>query len=160
MLKSASKTGGPVSNYWLMKTEPDVFSIDHLARDKTTWWEGVRNYSARNFMKAMQIGDLVLFYHSSTEPPGVAGICRVTKLAEADQSQFNKKSPYYDEAASPDKPRWFCVQVAFIEKFPRLVSLEEIKKTKGLQNMVLLKNSRLSVQPVSEKEFNIIKAKA
>ncbi len=141
--------------YWLMKSEPDVYSIDHLAKDKTTWWENVRNYQARNFMmKDMQLGDLVLFYHSNAEPPGIAGIAEVSKLAEADQNQFDKKSEYYDAKASKENPIWFCVQVRFKKKFKKLIPLSELKNEKPLAEMLVLKKGqRLSIQPVLEKEF-------
>jgi predicted RNA-binding protein with PUA-like domain len=144
--------------YWLMKSEPDVFSIDSLKKDKTTWWEGVRNYQARNFMKDMQVGDEVLFYHSNAEPPGVAGIAKVSKMAEPDAAQFDKKSEYYDPKATKEKPIWFCVQVAFVEKFPELISLTDLKANAKLEGMVLLqKGSRLSVQPCDKKHFDIVK---
>lgn len=145
--------------YWLMKSEPDVFSIDDLKKNKTTWWEGVRNYQARNFMmKDMQVGDEVLFYHSNAEPPGVAGIAKVSKLAEPDLTQFDKKSEYYDPKATKEKPIWFCVQVAFVEKFPEVLSLADLKTNKNLDGMVLLqKGSRLSVQPVEKKHFDVVK---
>jgi predicted RNA-binding protein with PUA-like domain len=145
--------------YWLMKSEPDVYSIDHLAKDSTTWWEGVRNYQARNFMmKDMQEGDLVLFYHSNAEPPGVAGIAQVSKRAEPDKTQFDKKSDLYDAKASKEKPQWYCVQVKFEKKFPHLVTLADLRSEKSLAEMVVLqKGSRLSVQPVDKKHFEIVK---
>jgi predicted RNA-binding protein with PUA-like domain len=145
--------------YWLMKSEPEVFSIDHLSRDKTTWWEGVRNYQARNFMmNDMNPGDEVLFYHSNGEPPCIAGFARVAAKAQPDQSQFDRKSEYFDKTASTEKPRWFCVQIEFIKKLKEPLSLEQIKKIKGLAGMVLLqKGSRLSVQPVTAAEFELIK---
>jgi Uncharacterized conserved protein len=144
---------------WLMKSEPDVFSIDTLKKDKTTWWEGVRNYQARNFMmNDMKVGDEVLFYHSNAEPSGIAGLARVSKAAEADKLQFDKKSEYYDEKATKEKPRWFCVQVEFVEKFPEVISLAELHKNEKLaEMMVLKKGQRLSVQPVSDKHFEVVK---
>ena len=144
---------------WLMKSEPDVFSIDTLKKDKTTWWEGVRNYQARNFMmNDMKVGDEVLFYHSNAEPSGVAGLARVSKAAEADKLQFDKKSEYYDEKATKEKPRWFCVQVEFVEKFPEVISLAELHQNEKLADMMVLKKGqRLSVQPVSDKHFEIVK---
>jgi predicted RNA-binding protein with PUA-like domain len=142
-----------------MKSEPDVYSIDTLAKDKTTWWEGVRNYQARNFMtQQMEEGDLVLFYHSNAEPPGVAGIAKVSHKAEPDKSQFDKKSEYYDAKATKEKPQWLCVQVEFVQKFKHLVSLAELRENKSLADMVVLqKGSRLSVQPVDKKHFDILK---
>jgi predicted RNA-binding protein with PUA-like domain len=138
-----------------MKSEPDVFSIDDLAKRKTGLWDGVRNYQARNFMmKDMQIGDVILFYHSSCEPPGVAGIAKVVGLAEPDPSQFEKKSEYFDPKATKEKPIWYCIRAGFVEKFRRLIPLDEIRKQKSLKDMLLLKRGqRLSIQPVTEKEF-------
>lgn len=144
--------------YWLMKSEPDVFSLDHLQKDGTTWWEGVRNYQARNFMQEMEKGDQVLFYHSSTEPPGVAGLATVSERAEADKSQFDKKSDYFDPKATREKPIWFCSQVKFAKKFKHYVSLDDLKKDSGLSDMLVLKRGqRLSVQPVEKKHFEIVK---
>jgi predicted RNA-binding protein with PUA-like domain len=144
--------------YWLMKSEPDVFSIDHLAKDKTTWWEGVRNYQARNFMmKDMEEGDQVLFYHSNAEPPGIAGLAQISKRAEPDKSQFDKKSEYFDAKATREKPIWFCVQLQFAKKFKNLVSLNDLRGEKALAEMVVLqKGSRLSVQPVEKKHFDLV----
>lgn len=145
--------------FWLMKSEPDVFSIDHLKKDKTTWWEGVRNYQARNFMmKDMQVGDEVLFYHSNATPPGVAGLARVSKLAEADKLQFDKKSEYHDPKAALDKPIWFCVQLEYNKHFKHFVSLNDLRENEKLADMtVLQKGSRLSIQPVDKKHFEIVK---
>jgi predicted RNA-binding protein with PUA-like domain len=142
-----------------MKSEPEVYPIDQLAKDKTALWEGVRNYQARNFMtQSMSLGDLVLFYHSNAEPAGVAGIAKVSKLAEPDPTQFDKKSEYFDPKSPKDNPRWQCVTIEFVSKFKKFVSLEEIKKQKSLAKMVLLqKGSRLSIQPVTEKEFELIR---
>lgn len=146
-------------NYWLMKSEPEVFSIEQLAKESTTWWEGVRNYQARNFMmKDMQPGDLVLFYHSNAEPSGVAGIAKISKSAEPDKTQFDKKSEYYDEKATKDKPRWYCVEVAYVKKFKQVVPLSALREVKALADMLVLqKGSRLSVQPVDKKHFEIVK---
>jgi predicted RNA-binding protein with PUA-like domain len=139
-------------NFWLMKSEPDVFSIDDLERDGTTGWEGVRNYQARNFMRdQMAVGDLVLYYHSNAEPSGVAGLAKVAGPAIPDPTQFDKKSEYYDAASKKDDPTWKMVTVAFVEKFPRVVSLAELKAEKALAGMgVLQKGQRLSVMPVSK----------
>lgn len=143
--------------YWLMKSEPDVFSIDHLAKDKTTLWEGVRNYQARNFMmNDMKAGDLILFYHSNASPPGVAGIAKVKSAAEPDPTQFNKKSQYYDAKATKEKPIWHCVRVEFVSRFKNFISLEDLKNNKELQSMLVIKKGqRLSIQPVTEDEFKI-----
>lgn len=141
--------------YWLMKSEPDVFSIDDLHEKKTSLWDGVRNYQARNFMtQDMQVGDKVLFYHSNAEPPGVAGVAEVVAPAEPDPSQWDKKSEYFDPKASREKPIWQCVRVGFVEKFPRVVSLEELRHEQALGDMLVLrKGQRLSIQPVTPKEF-------
>lgn len=141
--------------YWLMKSEPDVYSIQHLKKDQTTEWGGVRNYQARNFMKdQMQVGDEVLFYHSNAEPPGVAGLARVSRAAQPDPTQFDKKSEYHDPKATREKPIWFCVEVKFEKIFPELVSLERLRAEKSLTDMLVLKKGqRLSIQPVTEKEF-------
>jgi predicted RNA-binding protein with PUA-like domain len=142
--------------FWLMKSEPDTYSIDHLQKDQSTWWEGVRNYQARNFMaKEMNVGDEVLFYHSSTNPPGVAGRAVISKKAKADQSQFNKKSDHFDPKATQEKPIWFCTEVQFKEKFKNLITLEQIKADEKLKNMVVIqRGSRLSIQPVTEADYN------
>ncbi len=142
--------------YWLVKSESDVYSIDDLAKDKTTCWDCVRNYQARNNLQSMKIGDEVLYYHSNSDPSGIVGIAKVSKLAYPDPTQFDKKSDYYDEKATKENPRWFSPELKFFKKMPRTISLEEIKKTPALKEMVLVKNSRLSVQPVTEKEFEII----
>lgn len=138
-----------------MKSEPDVFSIDHLQKDKTTWWEGVRNYQARNFMmNDMQENDEVLFYHSNAEPPGVAGIAIVRKSAKPDPSQFNKKSDYYDAKATTEKPNWFCVQLEYKNKFKSFISLAKLKLDINCQDLLVIKKGqRLSIQPVHEKDF-------
>ncbi|MBC7420274.1 MAG: EVE domain-containing protein [Bdellovibrio sp.] len=144
--------------YWLMKSEPDTFSLDQLKKDKTTWWEGVRNYQARNYMmKDMQVADEVLFYHSNAEPPGVAGLATISKLAEADQLQFDKKSDVYDPKATKEKPNWFCTEVKFKTKFKNFISLDHIRQNKKLAEMLVIKKgSRLSIQPVTKAEYDQI----
>lgn len=141
--------------YWLVKSEPEVYSIADLKRDKKTLWEGVRNYQARNFMmNDMSIGDEVLFYHSNASPPAAAGVCKVSKKALPDPTQFDKKSEYFEPKATEAKPTWFCVEVEFVASFPELVPLEAMKKEKALTAMALLqRGQRLSVMPVTEKEF-------
>lgn len=141
-----------------MKSEPDVFSIDDLKKKKTSGWDGVRNYQARNYMRDdMKIGDLVLFYHSSCEVPGVAGLAKVSKESHPDPSQFDKKSEYFDPKATKENPRWFMVEVEFVEKFDHIITLTTIKETKGLDKMPLVqKGSRLSINPVTPDEFKII----
>lgn len=144
--------------YWLMKTEPDVFSIEDLKKNKTTLWEGVRNYQARNFMmKDMQVGDDVLFYHSNATPSGVAGVATISKAAVPDPTQFDKKSEYYDAKATKEKPIWFCTEVRFVTKFKKFIPLDMIKKDHNLTNMLVVqKGSRLSIQPVLQTEFDYI----
>jgi len=141
-------------SYWLMKSEPEVFSIQALARAKKTHWEGVRNYQARNHMRAMKLDDLVLFYHSNADPPGVAGVARVCREAYPDATQFDPKSHYYDEKSSPDEPRWSLVDVEFVEEFAELISLEQLKADPQLEGMLVIKRGmRLSVQPVDAAHF-------
>ena len=142
--------------YWLMKSEPSAYSIDKLKRDKATLWDGVRNYQARNLIREMQVGDEALFYHSNAEPPAVVGIMEISGPAEPDSTQFDSGDSHYDPKATLSNPIWYGVRVKFKKKFDRPVTLPEIREHKALQNMVLLKRSRLSVQPVSEKEFKII----
>lgn len=145
-------------NYWLFKSEPDEYSIDHLKKDKKCIWEGVRNYQARNIMRDLcKPDDIVLFYHSSTKLTGIYGLGTISKTAIVDPSQFSKSSPYFDEKATKDNPRWICVEISFKEKFKVPILREELKINEKLSQMVLLqKGSRLSVQPVTKKEFEII----
>ena len=148
-------------SYWLMKTEPDVYSIDDLAREGVGTWEGVRSYQARNHMRAMKEGDLALFYHSSTVPPGVVGVMRIKRAAYADPTQFDAKSPYYDENSPRETPRWDRVDVEFVEKLPRLVTLDELKADAACKDMLVIRRGmRLSVQPVSARDFKHVVAKA
>jgi len=144
--------------YWLIKSEPSAYSIDDLKRDKSTLWEGIRNYQARNFMmNDMKIGDQALFYHSNADPPAAVGVAEVSGLAEPDPTQFDSSDCHYDPKAAPSKPIWYCVRVKFKQKFARELPLAELRTHKDLQKMVLLqKGSRLSVQPVTEKEFKIV----
>lgn len=141
-----------------MKSEPHVYSIDDLKRDGKTSWEGVRNYQARNFMRdQMKVGDLVLFYHSNAEPPGVAGVAKVCKSAYPDAAAWDPKSKYYDEKSSPKNPIWIRVDIEFVEKFSHFISLEELKENKNLKGMMVIqKGTRLSVQPVSKEHFEMI----
>lgn len=148
--------------YWLMKSEPDVFSIDDLKRDGETTWEGVRNYVARNFMRdGMSLGDLVLYYHSNAEPSGIAGVGRISGMAEPDPFQFDPKSDYYDAESKKDDPRWLMVRVAFEKKLPRTVTLDELKADPQLATMLVIqKGQRLSVQPVEKAHFDRVLALA
>lgn len=141
-----------------MKSEPDVFSIDTLAAKKKSGWDGVRNYQARNFMRdEMRKGDMVLFYHSSCDVPGIAGLARVSQESKPDPTQFDPKSEYYDPKASRENPRWFMVEVEYVEKFIEVIALHTLKQVKGLEKMPLVqKGSRLSINPVSKKEYEII----
>lgn len=141
-----------------MKSEPDVFSIQDLKRDRKTLWEGVRNYQARNFMiKDMKVGDQVLFYHSNATPPGVAGLARVSGPAVPDPTQFDRKSEYFEPQSTKENPRWKCVEVEFQEIFPHFVSLEELRSRPELKKMLVLKKGqRLSIQPVTAEEFKAV----
>lgn len=140
--------------HWLIKSEPDVFSIEALRRDGTTHWEGVRNYQARNHLRAMKLGDLALFYHSNADPPGVAGVARVCREAYPDADQFKPKSKYYDPQSSPDDPRWSMVDVEFVEQLAELVPLDALKADDRLDGMLVRKpGMRLSVQPVEPAHF-------
>ncbi len=147
--------------YWLMKSEPDVFSFEDLKKrpKKTEPWNGVRNYQARNFMRDdMKVNDLILFYHSSCEVPGVAGIAKVSSLPYPDDTQFNPKSEYYDPKASKENPRWFLIDVQFECDLKTFVSLEELKRHEALSGMRLLqRGNRLSILPVTREEFLLIK---
>jgi len=144
--------------YWLMKTEPDEFSIDDLAKKKVEPWTGVRNYQARNFMRdGMKVGDGVFFYHSSCAVPGVAGIADVATEAYPDPTQFDRKSDYYDEASRRESPRWFLVDVKFKRKLKRTIALTELKDRKELDGFTLLaRGNRLSVLPVTKAEWDFI----
>lgn len=147
-------------NYWLFKSEPDAFSIDDLQKmkGKRDHWDGIRNYQARNIMRdQMHKGDLGFFYHSSCKVPGIVGLVEVVKEAYPDHTAFDKKATYYDPKSSEDNPRWVMVDVKFKKKFAQILSLETLRTVKSLSGMVLLqKGSRLSIQPVSKKEWNTI----
>ena len=143
--------------YWLMKSEPDEFSIDDLKRDGRTPWFGVRNFQARNFMRNdMQVGDRAFFYHSSCPQPGIAGIAEVSSPAYPDASQFDRSSPYFDPACRKEEPRWYNVEVKFIKK-TRLVPLAELKSRPELAGMkVLARGNRLSITPVEPSQWRFI----
>lgn len=143
--------------YWLLKTEPTTFSIDDLRKEKKTEWWGVRNYQARNFLRDMAPGDEVLIYHSNTAPVGVAGTGKVVGEAYADTEQFRKASPYFDPKSTPECPRWFSRDIAFVRKFPAVVPLAALKAEKALSGMLILKpGSRLSVTPLEKGHFERI----
>jgi predicted RNA-binding protein with PUA-like domain len=150
-------------NYWLMKSEPSTFSIDDLARapGRRTCWDGVRNYQARNFMRAMKRGDRVLFYHSNAEPPAVAGIAEVVREAYPDHTAFDPKDPHYDPKSDAREPTWDMVDIRLVQKFKRMVPLDELHRVPTLKQMELLRRgSRLSVQPVRPDEWTKILALA
>ena len=143
--------------HWLLKTEPEAYSIERLQREGTTPWTGVRNYQARNTMQEMRLGDLGLFYHSSIAEPAAVGICRVVREAYPDFSQFDQDGEYFDGRAKPDKPIWMMVDVGFVEQFARPVTLGEMRAEPRLTGMALLKRGqRLSVQPVMPHEWDIV----
>lgn len=144
--------------YWLMKCEPNAYTIDDLKRDGSTSWEGVRNYQARNFMRdEMKAGDKVLFYASNADPSGVSGLAEVSRAAYADQYATQKEHEYFDPKATEDEPIWYMVDISFVERFPAVISLEALKKTPGLEEMVVTrKGSRLSIQPVTKGEYEIV----
>jgi predicted RNA-binding protein with PUA-like domain len=144
---------------WLMKSEPEAYPLTQLKKDGSTLWTGVRNYQARNFMmKDMQVGDWVLFYHSNADPAGVAGLAQVSKTALPDPTQFDKKSDVFDPKATKGKPTWFCVEVKYHSQFKNFVSLDALKKEKALSEMLVLKKGqRLSIQPVTNQEFETVK---
>lgn len=147
-------------SFWLMKSEPEVYSIDDLAADQeqTTCWDGVRNYQARNFMRdSMTVGDRVLFYHSNAEPSGVAGIAKIASKAYADHTAFDKKNKHFDPKSDPDNPAWLMVDVKFVSRFAEVIPLAELKTYGELEGMELLRRgSRLSVQPVDKSHFDFI----
>lgn len=147
-------------NYWLMKSEPHVFSFDNLlaSPEQTSPWEGIRNYQARNFMRdSMKKGDQILYYHSSTQIPGIAGVAEVISKPYPDPSQFNPESDYYDPKASQDNVRWVMVDIKAVRKLERYLPLAELKEQAKLKDMRLLqKGNRLSIMPVSKEEFRFI----
>ncbi|WP_290651273.1 EVE domain-containing protein [Aquisalimonas sp.] len=146
--------------YWLMKSEPDTFSIDDLASapNQTDHWDGVRNYQARNIMRDdMQVGDQVFFYHSSTKVPGIVGIAEVVRRGYPDHTAFDTKDPHYDPKSDPDNPRWYMVDIRFVRKLARTISLAELKECPDLSDMPLVrKGNRLSVMPVTPEQWQFI----
>lgn len=145
-------------NHWLVKSEPDEFSIDALARVGVEPWSGVRNYQARNHLRAMQVGDGLLFYHSSCAVPAVVGVAKVAKAAYADPTQFDPRSDYHDGKSDPAEPRWSAVDVAFVRKLARAITLDELRAQAGkLGDFALLnRGNRLSVLPLSARQWKII----
>ncbi|HEU4654811.1 MAG TPA: EVE domain-containing protein [Steroidobacteraceae bacterium] len=148
-------------NYWLMKSEPASFSIDDLkaSKNRTTSWDGVRNFQARNYIREMKKGDLAFFYHSSCDVPGIAGIVSIAKEAHADPTAFDAKHHHYDADSDPDNPRWFMVDVKFVEKIDPVISLDQLRahSTGKLKDMIVLKRgNRLSITPVTKSEWTFI----
>jgi predicted RNA-binding protein with PUA-like domain len=147
--------------YWLMKSEPGSYSIDDLARDGKTCWNSVRNYQARNFMRDdMKVGDRVLFYHSNASPPGIAGVAEVSCAGYPDHTALDPDDEYYDPKATRDEPRWYMVDIRFVEKFDELLPLELLRQTRALDGMLVTGRSRLSVQPVDARHYNAVLALA
>jgi len=145
--------------FWLFKSEPNAYSFDDLKRDKRTEWDGVRNYQARNFLRDdIQIGDGVLFYHSRIKPMAVMGVATVVRSGHPDASQFDRTSKYFDPKSTYEKPRWFVVDIRYDRHLTKPVTLEDIKRQKACREMVLINNSRLSVQPVRPSEWRCITA--
>ena len=144
--------------YWLMKSEPDAYSIDDLERDGREMWDGIRNYQARNMMRDdMRIGDEVFFYHSNCKEPGIVGIAKVASEPYPDPTQFDPESKYYDPKSNEDDPRWILVDLEFVQKLDRTITLAELKQQTGLDGMILLrKGNRLSIMPVSKEHWQRI----
>ena len=159
MVKSKGcRLDGPyMVNYWLMKSEPDVYPYSQLVADGSTHWDGVRNYQARNMMRdKMKLGDMVLFYHSNTKPPHVAGIARVCREGYPDHTSWDSNSKYFDEKSTPENPRWMMVDIEAIQEM-EMVSLVDIKANPALDDMPLVqRGQRLSVQPVSKEQYDEI----
>lgn len=145
--------------YWLMKCEPEAYTIEDLERDGTTTWEGVRNFQARNTMRDdMRVGDGVLFYASNAEPSGVSGLAEISRAGYPDPYAFQEGHKYEDPKSDPDNPTWYMVDIRFVERFPEIIPLATLKETPGLEDMeVNRKGSRLSVQPVTKEEFEIVR---
>ena len=144
-------------NFWLMKSEPDAYSIDTLKRDGVTLWDGIRNYQARNFMRKMGIGDKVFFYHSNCKPPGIVGLMEVIDLNIVDPTQFQQESKYYDPKSSHEKPKWDCVKVKFLYKADKFISLHELKTLFNEEELLLVKRgNRLSIIPIEIKIAELI----
>ena len=152
-------------NHWLMKSEPDTFGIDHLAKKpkQTAGWDGVRNFQARNFLREMRVGDLAFFYHSSADVVGIAGIVEVVREAYPDRTAFDPKNDHYDADSDPDKPRWYQVDVRLVRKFDHVIALDELRQHANgkLKDMVVLKRgNRLSITPVTKSEWQFIESLA
>jgi predicted RNA-binding protein with PUA-like domain len=144
--------------HWLMKTEPETFSIADLARKQVAPWDGVRNYQARNFMREMKLGDRVFIYHSNANPSGIAGLAEVARIAYPDHTAWDPKSDHFDAASTPEKPRWSMVDVRYRATFARFLPLDELRAIPELAGMVLFQRSRLSVQPIADEHARFILA--
>lgn len=143
--------------YWLMKSEPGCYSIAQLKKDRRTCWDGVRNYQARNFMREMQVGDGVLFYHSNCSVPGVVGLAKVVKRAYPDHTAFDAKDPHFDPKSDPANPRWDMVDIGYVESFAGTISLPDLRAQAALSDMLILrKGNRLSVTPISDDEWQCV----
>jgi len=138
-------------NYWLMKSEPDVYGIEHLKKETTTLWDGIRNYQARNFMRTMAIGDRAFFYHSNCKPPGIVGLMEVCELGVVDPSQFDPSSKYHDAASKPESPRWDCVRLRYLGTFLKMLTLDDLRQSYSPEELtVVRRGNRLSILPVNK----------
>ena len=147
-------------NYWLMKSEPDAYSIETLEKETETIWDGIRNYQARNFMRKMEIGDQVFFYHSNCKPPGIVGLMEVVNKNIIDPTQFDKNSKYYDSKSDRLNPRWDCVKVKFLFKSKEIISLQELRSLFTEEELLVVKKgNRLSILPVPQKSANLLISK-
>lgn len=137
--------------YWLMKSEPDVYGIDHLQQDGTTLWDGIRNYQARNFMRSMALGDQAFFYHSNAKPPGIVGMMEVVETGITDPSQFDPANKYFDPKSNPEAPRWDCVRLRYLGRFTELLGLDALREHFSVEELPVVRNgNRLSILPVPE----------
>lgn len=147
------------TRFGLIKSEPHVYGLDHLRRDKRTAWENIRNHQAKNTLMSFGVGDLLLFYHSNADPPAAVGVARVVSAPHPDETQFDARGDYFDPTATREKPRWFCVDVEFVEEFPKPVSLDALKADSALAGMLVTrKGNRLSVTPVEQAHFERVVA--
>ena len=138
-------------NYWLMKSEPDAYSIKDLRNEKETLWDGIRNYQARNFMRSMKVGDQAFFYHSNTKPPGIVGLMEIIQTNLIDPYQFDESSKYFDEKSNKDSPRWDCVKTKYICEFKNMITLKELSQTYTSDELTLVrKGNRLSIMPINK----------
>ena len=138
-------------NYWLMKSEPDVYSIDDLQKEEVTLWEGIRNYQARNFMRSMKIGDQAFFYHSNTKPPGIVGLMEIIETNIIDPFQFDQSSKYFDKKSKQENPRWDCVKTKYVCKFKNILTLKELSENYTSDELTLVrKGNRLSIMPINK----------